>query len=180
VVGDPSATISRGFSERALHGAEVRLVFAATFYAAAGTFHFVRTEAYLRIMPPFVPWHLLMVRISGCLEILGGLGLLVLKTRRAAAWGLVALLIAVFPANIYMATNPVEAGAASIAPLFRWARLPLQLLLICGCSGALGLVNGSAPLPEDDSHLRVGAVRDPVPATDWVRSMAAAAHSLAD
>jgi uncharacterized membrane protein len=105
------------------------LVFAAIFYAVAGTLHFVKTEAYLRIMPPYVPWHLSMVRISGVFEILGGLGLLVSQLRRTAAWGLVALLIAVFPANIYMATNPVEAGAASIAPLIRWGRLPIQLLL---------------------------------------------------
>jgi len=81
-------------------------------------------------MPPYIPSHLFMVRVSGALEILGGLGLLVSETRRAAAWGLVALLIAVFPANIYMATHPIEAGAASIAPVLRWGRLPLQLLLV--------------------------------------------------
>ena len=69
-----------------------------------------------------------MVRFSGACEILGGLGLLVPQTRRVAAWGLVALLVAVFPANVYMATNPIEAGAASIAPVFRWGRLPLQLV----------------------------------------------------
>jgi uncharacterized membrane protein len=71
-----------------------------------------------------------MVLISGILEILGGLGLLVAQTRRYAAWGLVALLVAVFPANLYMATNPIDAGAASIAPSLRWGRLPLQLLLV--------------------------------------------------
>jgi len=84
----------------------------------------------LRIVPPYIPWHLLMVRVSGFFEIVGGFGLLVPRTRRPAAWGLVALLVAVFPANIYMATNPIEAGAASIAPILRWARLPLQVLLI--------------------------------------------------
>jgi uncharacterized membrane protein len=71
-----------------------------------------------------------MVRVSGVFEILGGLGLLASETRRAAGWGLIALLIAVFPANIYMATNPIDAGAASIAPVLRWGRLPLQLLLV--------------------------------------------------
>lgn len=103
---------------------------AAIFYVVAGTLHFIKTDAYLRIMPPYIPWHLAMVRISGVLEILGGLGLLLSRTRRAAAWGLVALLIAVFPANIYMATNPVDAGAESVAPVLRWARLPLQLVFI--------------------------------------------------
>lgn len=108
----------------------IGLVSAALFYVAAGTLHFIKPDPYLRIMPPYIPWHAAMVRISGGLEILGGLGLLVPPMRRAAAWGLVALLIAVFPANIYMATNPLEAGAASIPPTLRWGRLPLQLILI--------------------------------------------------
>jgi len=81
-------------------------------------------------MPPYIPWHVAMMRISGVFEILGGLGLLVSETRREAAWGLIALLIAVFPANIYMAIHPIEAGAVSIAPVLRWWRLPLQLLLV--------------------------------------------------
>jgi len=108
----------------------IALLLAAIFYVGAGALHFIKTDAYLRIMPPYIPWHLAMVRISGVFEILGGLGLLVQRTRRAAAWGLVALLIAVFPANVYMATNPIEAGAASIAPILRWGRLPLQALLV--------------------------------------------------
>jgi len=108
----------------------IALVLAAIFYVFAGSLHFTRPEFYLRIMPPYIPWHVAMVRISGFFEILGGLGLLIPKTRRAAAWGLVALLIAVFPANLYMATNPVETGAASLAPVLRWGRLPLQLFLM--------------------------------------------------
>jgi uncharacterized membrane protein len=75
-------------------------------------------------------WHLAMVQISGVCEVLGGLGLLIPAVRRAAAWGLVALLIAVFPANIYMVTDPVAAGAASLSPLVLWGRLPLQLVFI--------------------------------------------------
>jgi uncharacterized membrane protein len=108
----------------------IGVVGAAVFYCVAGALHFIKPEPYLRIMPPYIPWHLAMVRVSGIFEILGGLGLLITETRRAAAWGLVALLIAVFPANIYMATHPIEAGASSIAPIFRWGRLPLQVLLI--------------------------------------------------
>ena len=108
----------------------IGLVIAAIFYIAAGTLHFIKPEPYLRIMPPYIPWHVFIVQASGVFEILGGLGLLVSKTRRASAWGLAALLIAIFPANIYMATNPLEAGAASIPPVIRWGRLPLQPLLI--------------------------------------------------
>jgi uncharacterized membrane protein len=103
---------------------------AAAFYVGAGALHFIKPEPYLRIMPPYIPWHEAMVRVSGAFEILGGLGLLVSATRRAAAWGLIALLVAVFPSNIYMATHPIEAGALSIAPVLRWGRLPLQLLLV--------------------------------------------------
>ncbi|MGA2736996.1 MAG: DoxX family protein [Bryobacteraceae bacterium] len=106
------------------------LAVAAILYVAAGTLHFVKPEAYLRIMPPYIPWHRQMVLISGISEILGGVGLLVPAIRRRAAWGLIALLIAVFPANIYMATNPIEAGAVNIPAVLRWGRLPLQLLLV--------------------------------------------------
>jgi uncharacterized membrane protein len=108
----------------------IGVVSSAILYVVAGSLHFIKPDAYLRIIPPYIPWHLVMVRISGGFEILGGLGLIVPQTRRAAAWGLIALLIAVFPANLYMATNPMDAGAASIAPVLRWGRLPLQLLLI--------------------------------------------------
>jgi uncharacterized membrane protein len=85
---------------------------------------------YMKIMPPYLPWPLAMVYVSGAAEILGGLGLLIPRVRRSAALGLVALLIAVFPANIYMATNPVEAGAGSLPQAALWGRLLLQPLLI--------------------------------------------------
>jgi uncharacterized membrane protein len=103
---------------------------AAVFYVVAGSIHFIHPEPYIRIMPPYLPWHSQLVAISGFFEILGGLGLLFAPSRRTAAWGLVALLIAVFPANLFMAMNPVETGSASISPLLRWGRLPLQALLI--------------------------------------------------
>jgi uncharacterized membrane protein len=106
------------------------VVVAAVFYIVAGALHFIKPAPYLKIKPAYIPWHPAMVRVSGAFEILGGLGLLVPATRGIAAWGLVALLIAVFPANIYMAMYPIEAGAASMAPVLRWGRLPLQALLM--------------------------------------------------
>jgi uncharacterized membrane protein len=108
----------------------IGLAVAAAFYVGAGAMHFIFPGPYLRIMPSYIPWHVALVRVSGAFEILGGLGLLIGSTRRAAMWGLIALLIAVFPANVYMATNPVDAGAGAIPPLLRWGRLPLQLLLV--------------------------------------------------
>jgi len=108
----------------------VFLVLAAIFYIAAGVNHFLKPEFYLKMMPPYIPWHELMVQLSGVAEVLGGVGLLIPPTRRAAAWGLVALLVAVFPANIYMATNPVEAGAAAMPAASLYIRLALQPILI--------------------------------------------------
>jgi uncharacterized membrane protein len=108
----------------------VLLVLASVFYVFAGVFHFVETGSYLKIMPPWIPWHLAMVYISGAAEIAGGIGLLIPGLRRAVAWGLVALLIAVFPANVYMAMNNVQVTANPIPGALLWARLPLQAALI--------------------------------------------------
>lgn len=103
---------------------------AALLYTGAGLLHFIRPAAYLKIVPAYLPWHQALVGVSGAFEVMGGLGLLVGATRRPAAWGLVLLLISVFPANLFMAMHPAEAGAASIAPALRWGRLPVQPLLI--------------------------------------------------
>jgi len=117
---------------------QIALLLASAFYITAGILHFTKTAFYLKIMPPYIPWHLAMVQISGVCEILGGLGLLIPLTRRAAAWGLVAMLIAVFPANVYMVTDPVAAGAASLSPVVLWGRLPLQLVFIAWVLWATG------------------------------------------
>ena len=106
------------------------LVAATVFYVFAGTLHFIETDSYLKIMPPWIPAHLAMVYISGAAEIAGGIGLLIPPLRRPAAWGLVALLVAVFPANLYMALNNVQVTASPIPAVLLWARLPLQALLI--------------------------------------------------
>ena len=102
-------------------------------YMGAGVLHFVATDAYLRLVPSYLPAHRTLVLVSGAAEFAGGLGLLVPQTRaaqpgRAAAWGLVALLIAVFPANVTMIA---EHGRFPAIPLWvAWLRLPLQLPLI--------------------------------------------------
>lgn len=96
---------------------------AAIFFVVAGTFHFLKPEPYVQIMPPYLPAPGLLVAVSGVAEIAGGVGLLIRPLRRAAGWGLVALLVAVFPANLYMAQHP---GQFHFAPWILWARLPLQ------------------------------------------------------
>ena len=92
--------------------------------------HFIASLIYLRIMPPYLPQPLLLVYVSGVAEFLGGLGLLIAKTRRAAAWGLVALLIAVWPANLYMAMEHLALPGVMGQSWVQWLRLPLQLPLI--------------------------------------------------
>jgi uncharacterized membrane protein len=109
---------------------KVLLVLAAAFFSVAGVLHFLKPAMYMRIMPPYIPWPLAMVYISGGAEIAGGLGILLPPARRAAALGLMALLVAVFPANVYMATNPLEAGASALPPAALWGRLLLQPVLI--------------------------------------------------
>lgn len=99
----------------------------AVFYIAAGVNHFINEAFYLKIMPPYLPWHSELVAISGFAEIVLGLGLLVGRTRRCAAYGIIALLIAVFPANIYAFQNQHLLPAPGWAHLLR---LPLQGVLI--------------------------------------------------
>ena len=71
-----------------------------------GIDHFINPDFYLSIMPPAFPLHLEAVLISGFFEILGGVGILISRIRKFAAWGLAALIVAVYPANIYMALSP--------------------------------------------------------------------------
>jgi uncharacterized membrane protein len=95
---------------------------------AAGLNHFVNPTFYLAMMPPYLPWHSELVAISGVAE--AALGVLLLFRRWAvwAAWGLIALLVAIFPANVHMALHPEL--YPSISPIMLWLRLPLQPILI--------------------------------------------------
>jgi len=97
-------------------------------FVLAGLNHFISPDFYLRIMPPYLPWHLFLVYASGVFEVLLGVGLLIKRSTRLAAWGLIALLLAVYPANIHMALNPDL--YPSMSPAVLWARLPLQFVLI--------------------------------------------------
>ena len=94
----------------------------------AGLNHFRSADFYLRMMPPYLPWHLELVYISGIAEILLGILLLVRRTSAIAAWGIIALLIAVFPANLQMALEPDQ--FPNIPEMALWLRLPLQAVLI--------------------------------------------------
>ncbi len=100
------------------------------FFIASGINHFVSSELYVSIMPQYLPWHLSLVYVSGVAEIAGGVGAMIPRTRRIAGWGLIALLIAVFPANIQMLLDGLGTSHSHISLWLLWARLPLQIVLI--------------------------------------------------
>jgi uncharacterized membrane protein len=102
----------------------------ALLFFTAGVLHFVMPGFFDRIVPPWVPNARVATYISGVCEILGAIGLLIPATRVAAAWGLIALLVAVLPANMHMLNQAraAQASAGFIAGL--WLRLPLQPLLM--------------------------------------------------
>ncbi|AQL41421.1 hypothetical protein BV210_01245 [Halorientalis sp. IM1011] len=103
-------------------------------YVIAGVGHFLVPDLFAQIVPPQLPAATALVYLSGIAEIGLGIGVMVPRTRRVAAWGLVALLLAVFPANVYMATSGVviQGAPPAIADpgVGRWVRLPLQVVLV--------------------------------------------------
>lgn len=100
----------------------------ATLYFLAGINHFRKPGLYIRIIPPFFSNPKLLNKISGAAEILFAVFLCIPKTSAFAAWGIICLLVAIFPANIYMYTN--EKASLGIPKALRLLRLPLQIILI--------------------------------------------------
>ena len=106
----------------------ISIIIMGLFYVLVGTSHFTKPYWYLQIVPPYLPYKLELVYISGFLEILLGVMLFIPTTRFYAGWGLIILLIAVYPANIYLAqTNGV---AMNTTPFIAWGRLPFQFVFI--------------------------------------------------
>jgi len=97
-------------------------------YVVAGVGHFVATRVYEGIMPAYLPAHHALVLVSGAVEIAGGVGLLITRTRRATAWGIIALLVCVMPANVWMVQHSELYRGIPVWAL--WARLPLQGVLV--------------------------------------------------
>lgn len=130
----PIPSIATHHSRRAIKSG-ARIVLAALM-AFAGVKHFTSAVTFERIVPPFLPDHRLLVQISGAFELLGAIGILIPFTRKWAAWGLVALYVAVFPANIFMALHPDSYLPSQPDLIHRvaarailWLRLPLQWYL---------------------------------------------------
>ena len=98
------------------------------FYILGGIKHFTNEDWYMKIMPPYLPYHKELVYLSGAFEIILGIMLVFEKTRFLSGWGLILLLIAVFPANIYLAQT--NGAAMNISPALAWGRLPFQAVFI--------------------------------------------------
>lgn len=105
-------------------------VVTAGLFVLAGALHFTKPNSYLQIMPPYLPFPLPLVYLSGAFEILGGLGLLIPRFRRMAGYGLIVLLIVVFPANIQMLVQNLAKEGLTIFSFALILRLPLQVALI--------------------------------------------------
>ena len=109
---------------------KMTIYFMSVGYIYVGIRHFIDPDFFLAIMPDYLPLHLEAVYLSGFFEILLGGMLLFKKYRKVAGWGLIALLIAVFPANIYLAQNEVAQQTLNISQTTAIVRLPFQALFI--------------------------------------------------
>jgi len=107
----------------------IPLLIIALFFMIGGIAHFVGAEFFIKAMPDYLGYHKELVAISGVFEILGAIGLLIPQTRLLAGYGLLALIVAVFPANINMALHPEK--YPDIPILLLYLRLPLQFLFFC-------------------------------------------------
>ncbi len=109
---------------------KISIVILAAFFTAAGAYHLISPETYLPAMPGYLPWPLALIYLSGAAEMLGGIGICFTNWRRPAGWVLIALLVAVFPANVHMLTADVPINGRPVPEWIYWARLPLQGVLI--------------------------------------------------
>ncbi len=105
-------------------------VVVAVFMIGIGVTHFVLPAGFVAIVPDWLPAPYALVIVSGFFEILGGVGLLVRRVRQAASYGLVALYVAVFPANLNMAVHDIQPEGIHVPAVLLWARLPLQIVFI--------------------------------------------------
>jgi uncharacterized membrane protein len=130
----------------------VALALAVLVFVPTGVMHFVAPDPFLRIVPPWLPNPEALVAVSGFFEIGGGLGLLVPRLRRAAGWGLIALLIAVYPANIHMLVNEIYLPDMPQERWLLWARMPVQFVFAALVVWGAGLDRRSAEPPDPSAR----------------------------
>lgn len=128
-VDKAASFVSRFFSIFQFPASRVKtffLILLSVFFTYAGIDHLISPDFYVSIMPPWMPWHLELVYLSGVFEVMGGVGVLIPRFRAFAGAGLVALLIAVYPANLHMAFNSYLFPDIPVVALY--IRLALQFL----------------------------------------------------
>jgi uncharacterized membrane protein len=125
--GSPQKAPGEGRKERIRAIARVAL---GAAMIVVGIDHFVNPEPFAHIVPAYLPAPIALVYLSGAAEIAGGAGLFIPRLRRAASFGLIALYVAVFPANLNMALHDIPLGDHHLPPAALWGRLPFQLLFI--------------------------------------------------
>ena len=106
----------------------ISIIIMSLFYIGAGINHFINPDWFVRIVPPILPFKITIVYISGIFEVILGCLLIFPKTRFIAGWGLILLLLAVYPANIYVALT--NGKAMDTTPMIAWIRLPFQFVFI--------------------------------------------------
>ena len=106
----------------------ITILIMSYFYMNVGVKHFIEPDWFLQIMPPQFPNHYAAIYVSGFFELLFGFMLINPKTRFIAAWGIIFVMITVFPANIYLAVSDGE--AMEISKELAWGRLPFQYVFI--------------------------------------------------
>lgn len=105
------------------------------FFIVAGLAHFVVPGVYATMMPPWLPAPTVLIALSGVAEVAGGIGVFTCRFHRSSAWGLIALLVAIFPANLHVALNPsageaFSAAAGGLSQTLLILRLPFQAVFI--------------------------------------------------
>ena len=114
---------------RIQHATRLTAAFVFTM-AGVGHFLFLFRDTLARFIPPYLPAAAALVLISGVFEVAGGVGLLLFRSRRWAAWGLSAMLISFLPANLFMAVHPAEAGFPGVPKGIFWVRIALLPLMV--------------------------------------------------
>lgn len=143
-----------GWDERMRKQLMIRTLIAFSF-VAVGVEHFRQPQLFVGIVPPYLPAPLALVYLSGLFEILGGAGLLWSRTRRFAGWGLIALLVAVYPANIHMLVNDVYLDGMARERWLLWVRMPLQFVFALGV-----LIASEIWQPGKNGEVETGALTD--------------------
>ena len=118
---------------------QVALWLCAASYIVVGVSHFTDPAPFVSIVPPWLPAPLMLVYVSGFFEVAGGVGLLVERTRRMAGWGILALLVAVYPANIHMLVNEIYLEGMPREPWLLWARMPMQFVFAAWVAWVAGI-----------------------------------------